>query len=215
MTEIEAQTRWRVLRPRLISVLGDDRAQSRVHHVRRSVCACDGKATLTVNLGIRLLAYHHATLSQCATVDTQASDRGLHVVDLHDTAARQAIAQICTYFNQAAPLHHEDEEQDFFPALLRHAPQAQTDVDTLEAQHITLHADWAALHAQLQELLEGSRTTLNETLLHRFTSGYDVHTAIEEPLFELGRKAIPQAERQAIGKIMAARRQPKPQPSGN
>ena len=132
-----------------------------------------------------------------------------------DTAARQAVTQICTYFNQAAPLHHEDEEQDFFPALLRHAPQAQTDVDTLEAQHITLHADWAALHTQLQELLEGSRTTLNETLLHRFTSGYDVHTAIEEPLFELGRKAIPQAERQAIGKIMAARRQPKPQPSGN
>ena len=149
--------------------------------------------------------------------------RAIDIIEQHETYAhkralptvRQAVAQICTYFNQAAPLHHEDEEQDFFPALLRHAPQAQTDVDTLEAQHITLHADWAALHTQLQELLEGRRTTLNETLLHRFTSGYDVHTAIEEPLFELGRKAIPQAERQAIGKIMAARRQPKPQPSGN
>lgn len=34
----------------------------------------------------------------------------------------QTIRQITRYFNVAAPLHHEDEEEDFFPLLLQYAP---------------------------------------------------------------------------------------------
>lgn len=122
---------------------------------------------------------------------------------------RQSVRQICTYFNQAAPLHHEDEEQDFFPALLVHAPQSANDIAELERQHIVLHANWTALREQLEALLEGSRNGVDDEVLQRFIAGYDVHTAIEEPLFDLGRASIPQTERQAMGKIMAARRQPK------
>ena len=124
-------------------------------------------------------------------------------------AACTAIKQICTYFNQAAPLHHEDEEQDFFPALLQYAPQAQDDVNELLRQHGSLHANWDALHEELDALLQGKQQHLSADLIARFVSGYDKHIAIEESLFDLGRACIPVAQRQAIGKIMAARRLPK------
>ena len=42
------------------------------------------------------------------------------------------LEQILTYFNRAAPLHHDDEESDFFPQLVKVAPQAQTSIDELE-----------------------------------------------------------------------------------
>lgn len=124
---------------------------------------------------------------------------------VNDTV-RQAVAQIQIYFNQAAPLHHEDEELDFFPALLRHAPQAQADIEILQNQHHGLHDNWAQVCSQLNALLSGSLKQLDDALLQRFTQAYAVHIAIEEPLFELGRQHIPESERHAMGQIMAARR---------
>ena len=123
-----------------------------------------------------------------------------------NTIAKEAIVQIKTYFDKAAPLHHEDEEQDFFPTLLQYAPQAQSDVDELERQHIILHQSWTNMRMQLDELLSDQRTQLDDEVLNTFLQGYDRHIAIEEPLFDLGREVIPETERRAIGKIMAARR---------
>ncbi|XXQ67473.1 hemerythrin domain-containing protein [Neisseriaceae bacterium B1] len=123
-----------------------------------------------------------------------------------NAAARDAIGQIQTYFNQAAPLHHEDEEQDFFPALLQHAPQAQDDVDELERQHETLHTNWANVRTHLDALLSGSLNSVDADLMAQFKQGYDIHIAIEESLFELGRDCIPVAQRREMGKVMATRR---------
>lgn len=121
-------------------------------------------------------------------------------------AAQDAANRILIYFNQAAPLHHEDEEADFFPALLHYAPQAQADVDELQRQHHVLHDNWAAMRAELEALLAGSQSSLNAETVARFTQAYAEHIGIEEPLFDLGRQVIPQTQRQAIGKMMAARR---------
>lgn len=121
-------------------------------------------------------------------------------------AAQEAIRQIQTYFNQAAPLHHEDEEQDFFPALLQYAPQAQSDIDELRRQHEILHTNWANVRAHLDALLSGSLKAADSRLMAQFKEGYDKHIAIEEPLFDLGRECIPVAQRRAIGQVMAARR---------
>lgn len=121
-------------------------------------------------------------------------------------AARDAVNQILIYFNRAAPLHHEDEEADFFPTLLQYAPQARADVDELERQHVVLHENWAAMRAELEALLAGNESSLKRSTVARFVDGYAAHIDIEEPLFDLGRQSIPQPQRQAIGKIMAARR---------
>lgn len=47
---------------------------------------------------------------------------------------------------------------------------------------------------------------MDPLLIARFIAGYDVHIAIEEPLFELGRTHLAQSELERIGKIMAERR---------
>lgn len=121
-------------------------------------------------------------------------------------AVKNDVQQILNYFNLAAPLHHDDEEKDFFPALIKHQPTAQVDVDTLESQHEVLHQNWANLSAQLEELLAGKRENVERALIAQFIAGYDEHIAIEEPLFELGRGCISPQELSEMGEVMADRR---------
>ena len=64
----------------------------------------------------------------------------------------QTIRQIAQYFNVAAPLHHEDEEENFFPLLLQYAPQAKESVDELLRQHVSLHGNWDAVAAEFAKL---------------------------------------------------------------
>lgn len=122
-------------------------------------------------------------------------------------AVKNDVQQILNYFNQAAPLHHDDEEKDFFPALAQQLPQAQKEIDELEKQHIHLHSNWDRLSAQLQQLLAGDIQQIDRQLIADFIAGYDMHIALEEPLFELGRQHLEQEQLKAMGKIMAARRQ--------
>ncbi|ASK26557.1 cation-binding protein [Neisseria chenwenguii] len=117
----------------------------------------------------------------------------------------QAVRQISQYFNVAAPLHHEDEEENFFP-LLQYAPQAQESVDELRRQHQSLHDNWNALYAEFGKLEADADYRPDTAVLKRFTDGYAVHLGIEEPLFELGKQFVPQEKLAEIGKIMAARR---------
>lgn len=121
----------------------------------------------------------------------------------------QAVRQISQYFNVAAPLHHEDEEENFFPLLLQYAPQAQEPVNELLRQHESLHANWAAVSVEFARLENDRVYELNREVLDRFVAGYDVHLGIEEPLFDMGKAAIPQEKLAEIGKIMAERRRKK------
>ena len=122
-------------------------------------------------------------------------------------AVQNDVQIILNYFNIAAKLHHQDEEDDFFPALLKYAPQAQADVNELERQHEILHSNWDRLAQQLKDLLAKNRENIDRTLIADFVAGYDKHIALEEPLFELGKEFVPQAELTELGKIMFARRQ--------
>ena len=121
-------------------------------------------------------------------------------------AVKNDVKQILTYFNLSAPLHHDDEEKNFFPALVKHVPQAQEDIDKLESEHIALHQNWALLSAQLEQLLNGERQNVDRDLISAFIAGYDRHIALEEPLFELGKQHLSETELQTMGKIMSERR---------
>ena len=107
------------------------------------------------------------------------------------------VKTILQYFNHAAPLHHDDEEKDFFPALIEKAPQAKESVDE----------NWAKLSEQLEELIVEKRTDVDERLITLFVASYDRHIALEEPLFELGKQYLSAEQLTAMGKIMFARRQ--------
>lgn len=121
-------------------------------------------------------------------------------------AVKNDVQQILNYFNQSAPLHHDDEEKDFFPLLVKYVPEAQKDIDELERQHVTLHDSWTKLSEQLQALLKDERENIDVTLINHFVSGYDKHIALEEPLFELGKQHLSESELRQIGEIMSARR---------
>lgn len=123
-----------------------------------------------------------------------------------DQAVKNDVQQILNYFNQSAPLHHDDEEKDFFPLLVKYVPEAQKDIDELERQHVTLHDNWAKLSEQLQALLTGERENVDMDLINNVVSGYDKHIALEEPLFELGKQHLSESELREIGDIMSARR---------
>ena len=121
-------------------------------------------------------------------------------------AVKNDVQQILNYFNQSAPLHHDDEEKDFFPLLVKYVPEAQKNIDELERQHVTLHDSWTKLSEQLQALLAGERENIDVALINHFVSGYDKHIALEEPLFELGKQHLSESELRQIGEIMSARR---------
>lgn len=117
------------------------------------------------------------------------------------------VEQILSYFNRAAPLHHDDEELDFFPQLVKVAPQAQSTIDELEQQHKNLHKNWNALSAQLEELISEQRQNIDEHLIERFIQGYERHITLEEPLFEMGREFLADDVLSEMGKNMSIRRQ--------
>lgn len=123
-----------------------------------------------------------------------------------DATAEQAIYQISQYFNRSAPLHHQDEEEDLFPALVSYYPLAQKQIDDLQQQHITLHQNWDALHTQLQETRQGTRSAPDVSLIRAFTDGYQRHIPPEEALFELAKQHIPANHLRELSKKMAQRR---------
>lgn len=150
-----------------------------------------------------LLACHGQVRRFCRTLGALPDHLAQHGVD---DAARHAIVHIRRYFNQAAPLHHQDEEDDFFPLLLQYCPQAAADVASLQIQHGTLDETWGRLDDGLASLLSGRHCTLMPELTTRYARLYAQHMGIEEPWFAQGLAAIPPDKLAAAGKKMAARR---------
>lgn len=99
--------------------------------------------------------------------------------------ARQAAGAVLKYFDKAAHLHHDDEEQDLIPMLQATARGA--DADTLAAlapsilqDHKDMDAMWQDLHEQLRAILDGSGTWLAPNTVQRFVASYQSHMEREE-----------------------------------
>jgi pyridoxamine 5'-phosphate oxidase len=102
-----------------------------------------------------------------------------------DEAARQAASAVLKYFEKAAHLHHDDEEQDLIP-MLRAVAQGE-DAATLQAlapvilqDHKDMDALWQDLHEQLTAIAAGSASTLSASGVQRFVQRYTAHMEREE-----------------------------------
>ncbi len=102
-----------------------------------------------------------------------------------DEQARQAAAAVVKYFEKAAHLHHDDEEQDLIP-MLRAVAQGE-DAATLQAlaptilqDHKDMDALWQDLHEQLTAVAEGRSTVLSASAVQRFCQRYAAHMEREE-----------------------------------
>jgi pyridoxamine 5'-phosphate oxidase len=102
-----------------------------------------------------------------------------------DQQARQAAAAVLRYFEKAAHLHHDDEEQDLIP-MLRAVARGE-DAATLQAlapvilqDHKDMDAMWQDLHEQLSAIADGSGAQLSSSTVQRFAQRYVNHMEREE-----------------------------------
>lgn len=129
-----------------------------------------------------------------------------------DEQARQAAAAVLKYFEKAAHLHHEDEEQDLIP-MLRAVAQGE-DAATLQAlapvilqDHKDMDALWQDLHEQLTAIAEGHAATLSASAVQRFSQRYSAHMEREEgTLAPMALRLFSPEQMTQLGKAMQARR---------
>lgn len=150
-----------------------------------------------------LHACHGKILKQCDTLEKLSAHLHDHGCD---TQARQAAQGILRYFDTAGQLHHQDEEENLFPALRSAADTAQL-LQRLLGEHVVMLAAWAELRAVLQQLAEGVNVPLSAALTERFTRSYREHIAVEETeLLPLAARLLNSEQLRLIGMRMAARR---------
>jgi pyridoxamine 5'-phosphate oxidase len=129
-----------------------------------------------------------------------------------DEQARQAARAVLNYFEKAAHLHHDDEEQDLIP-MLRAVAQGE-DAATLQAlapvilqDHKDMDALWQDLHEQLTAIAEGQSTVLSASAVQRFTQRYLSHMEREEgTMAPMAMRLFSPEQMAQLGKAMQARR---------
>ncbi|WP_292039432.1 pyridoxamine 5'-phosphate oxidase [Massilia sp. UBA6681] len=129
-----------------------------------------------------------------------------------DEQARQAAAAVLKYFEKAAHLHHDDEEQDLIP-MLRAVAQGE-DAATLQAlapvilqDHKDMDALWQDLHEQLTAIAEGQSAVLSASAVQRFSQRYLSHMEREEgTMAPMALRLFSPEQMAQLGKAMQARR---------
>jgi pyridoxamine 5'-phosphate oxidase len=129
-----------------------------------------------------------------------------------DNQARQAAQAVLKYFNNAAHLHHEDEEHNLLPMLDATARGADADVlhemmPRLLAQHQQMDADWNIIKSQLDKIATGTDTALSAPAVEKFVADYTGHMEQEEQnIAPMAKRIFSPAQMQELGEAMQARR---------
>ena len=126
--------------------------------------------------------------------------------------AQQGAKAVLQYFNKAAHLHHEDEEQDLMPMLQASASGADAEllqalVPEILADHRRMDLAWASIKGQLDAIASGSAAQLSAPEVARFAEAYQAHMAKEEGQLAPMAKRLFSAEQMAqLGAAMQRRR---------
>ena len=156
-----------------------------------------------------LAACHGRVQHQCETLQRLLAHLKDHGAD---RPAQEAARAVMRYFDTAARHHHEDEEQDLFPALLEST--AGSDAVCLREltvalcnDHRALERCWAGLHQQLLQVAEGHSVSLDGGDVAGFVQLYEQHIAREEAeLLPMAARLLGDAELDRIGLAMRMRR---------
>ncbi len=156
-----------------------------------------------------LAACHGRVQHQCETLQRLLAHLKDHGAD---RPAQEAARAVIRYFDTAALHHHEDEEQDLFPALLE--SMAGSDATCLREltaalcnDHRALEGHWQRVRLALLQVQEGLASTLAEADVPGFIDHYARHIAREETeLLPMAARLISAEELDRIGRNMRARR---------
>jgi hemerythrin-like domain-containing protein len=165
---------------------------------------------------LELIRHTHRRLEQrCALMDRLVN----HLRESGCDADAQATAgHILRFFEDEMTRHHEDEEIDFYDAVVEAAPAKTRSgiaklVAELRDEHARLQAIWRdVLRPQLTEIMAGRAALLNEEAVDRCHILYVSHLDREENmLLPIAEERFSRERLERLGRGMAQRRnQPYP-----
>ncbi|MTW01127.1 pyridoxamine 5'-phosphate oxidase [Pseudoduganella ginsengisoli] len=138
-----------------------------------------------------------------------------------DQEAQQAAQAILKYFNNAAHLHHEDEEINLLPMLQAtaqgdDAALLQDLAPRILAQHQQMDSDWLIIKAQLDKIATGADRVLTAASVQQFVDAYTAHMDIEEThIAPMAKRLFSDGQMRTLGDAMQQRRgiEPNAQPA--
>ncbi len=129
-----------------------------------------------------------------------------------DGEAQKAALAVLKYFQNAAPLHHDDEEIDLLPTLVQTAQAADAELlatllPTILQQHQQMASLWQVLETQLNLISTGSAADLNKLDVTAFQTLYQAHMQIEETqIAPMAMRLFSPEQMYKLGRAMQARR---------
>ncbi|AQR71416.1 pyridoxamine 5'-phosphate oxidase [Janthinobacterium sp. LM6] len=136
-----------------------------------------------------------------------------HLAQHGNTAdAQQAARAVLQYFNKAAHLHHDDEEQDLMPMLQAtatgdDAALLATLVPEILADHQRMDQAWLTLRPELDAIAAGTGTQLSHDGVRDYAAAYQAHMAKEEgQLAPMAKRLFSAQQMEQLGTAMQRRR---------
>ncbi|MHA4868083.1 pyridoxamine 5'-phosphate oxidase [Duganella sp. PWIR1] len=152
---------------------------------------------------------HDRIRKQLQTLQSLLAHLPKHGADVDAQKAAQAVLK---YFNNAAHLHHEDEEQNLLPMLQATARGADATLlaelaPVILAGHEQMDRDWTILKSQLEQIANGAGSNLSASDVARFCDAYAAHMVMEETNIATMAKRLFSPEQMAqLGSAMQVRR---------
>ncbi|MGK5065271.1 pyridoxamine 5'-phosphate oxidase [Janthinobacterium sp. LB3P112] len=126
--------------------------------------------------------------------------------------AQQAAKAVLQYFNKAAHLHHDDEEQDLMPMLQatatgEDAALLATLVPEILADHQRMDQAWLTLRPELDAIAVGTASQLSHDGVRDYVAAYQAHMAKEEgQLAPMAKRLFSAQQMEQLGTAMQRRR---------
>ncbi|MGX9695437.1 pyridoxamine 5'-phosphate oxidase [Janthinobacterium lividum] len=126
--------------------------------------------------------------------------------------AQQAAKAVLQYFNKAAHLHHDDEEQDLMPMLQatatgEDAALLATLVPEILADHQRMDQAWLTLRPELDAIAAGTDSQLSHDGVRDYAAAYQAHMAKEEgQLAPMAKRLFSVQQMEQLGTAMQRRR---------
>lgn len=160
-----------------------------------------------------LAACHGRIHGQCATLRRLVPHLAANGADAQ---ARSAAVKVMRYFDTSGRHHHEDEEQDLFPALIESMAGSEAVclremIRGLTADHRALEAAWSRLRRLLERIAAGESATLAADDVEAMIGLYERHIEREESeLLPMATRLLNEDALARIGHAMRGRRDGKP-----
>ena len=151
-----------------------------------------------------LRACHDKIIAHCELIEQivgALQDAGV------DLDMRAAARQVMNYFSRSARQHHQDEEQDLFPLLIRQSLKLADLINGLKQEHRTLDELWQAMEPELRRLPEPADPDAFIAAATEFCRLNRAHVLRENSDFlPVARSSLSSQQIRDIGRAMAQRR---------